>query len=114
MPASFNKVFPYSILNGQTNGPVCSSLTYYEDMIALLVQPPAVLAETITFQVNSKSDGSGVWSTLQDDTPSDIPGPVAGKARFYYQLAAAPAWRMVASGNVAAQRDFIISGQWVG
>lgn len=109
---SFSKAFPYTILNTQTNGPICKSGLQYEDMVSFLIAAPAVLPEAITIQVNSLPDGSGVWSTLQDDTPADIAGPLAGKVRFYPQLAGAPAFRLVAGGAVAADRVFTISGPW--
>lgn len=112
MSISFDKSFPYTILNGQTNGPACLSGLQYEDMVSILIEAPAVLAETTTIQINSKSDGTGVWSTLQDDTPVDIAGPIAGKSRFYPQLVGSPAFRLVASGAVAADRVFTISGPW--
>lgn len=112
MTVSFVKSFPYTIASGSTNGPVCNSIQTYEDMVALVLMAPAVIIETTTIQTNDKPDGTGTWRTLQDDTPNDIAGPAAGKSRFYPQLVNVSAWRLVASGAVAADRVFTVSGQW--
>lgn len=109
---SFVKSYPYTIALGQSNGPAVLSGIVYEDASGMLISAPAVLAEGITIQVNSAKDGTGIWSTLQDDVPADKPGPTAGKARFYPELINAAAFRLVASAGVAADRVFTLHMQW--
>lgn len=112
MTISSDKSFGYTIPSGTTNGPLCSSVLLYQDMVSMLIAAPLVLPETLTIDINSQADGTGVWSRLQDDAAVDLTGPTAGKARFYPQLVGAPAFRLVASGAVAADRVFRISGQF--
>lgn len=108
---SFNKNWQATILNTGTFTRWISCAEF-EDMVALLIEAPATLPETITFQVNTARDGSGTTTVLQDDTPADLAGPTAGKARFYNQLLHAISFRLLANGAVAADRVFTFSGQW--
>lgn len=111
MTISFQKQFTLTVPLGAAVSASFPS-NVFEDMVAMLIQAPAVLVETVTFETNALRDGTGAWSVLQDDTPADVAGPTAGKSRFYNQLLHAPAFRIKLNGNAAADRAFILSGQW--
>lgn len=85
-----------------------------EDMVAALVYGPATLdALTFTFQVNPDpraTNATAGWIPLCDSTGTPIGPPAAAKAQLYSELPHAGAIRISASGNVAANRLWQITG----
>ena len=84
----------------------------YDDAASISLLAPATLdGVTFTLQVTDDFDAttSSTWRTLQvNDPPTDINPPAAGKARTYYDLPTYAAFRIKASGNVAAARTWAL------
>lgn len=100
-----------TIPNGAAVSNIFNSPENQDDAECVTVYSPAALdALTFSFEVNANAQAvaaSPGWVTLQvGDPAADAVPPPAGKARTYYELASAMAYRMKASGNVAADRIF--------
>lgn len=89
------------IANGATSSNVVSSAVVYEDAMAIGIEAPATLPETVTIYVSK--DGTN-FSILNDGT-ANVTTPTAGLACSYPSFP----WKyfkFVAGGAVAAARTF--------
>lgn len=82
----------------------------YSDATTIMIQSPAAL-DALSFTIEVSQDGTN-WATLTDGF-SNLPVPGAGKAAQYTDMLASKYFRIKASGNVAADRTFRVSKQWV-
>lgn len=103
------------IPNGAAVSNVFNSAKHHMTAEAIMIIAPAALdAATFTFEVNPDQNAvaaSPGWATLQiGDPASDAAPPGIGKARLYYELPAAPSWRIRSSINQTADRIFKVSG----
>lgn len=102
------------ILTGQSVSTVFNSAKHHMTAEALMIMAPAALdAGTYTLEVNPDqlaTNASTGWTTLQiGDPAADAASPAAGKARLYYELPAAPSWRIKCSVVAVADRTFKVS-----
>lgn len=81
----------------------------YSDAVAIVIQSPAAL-DALSFTIEVSNDGTN-FVTLTDGF-SNLPVPGAGKATQYTEMLGSRAFRIKASGNVAADRTFLVSKQW--
>ena len=81
----------------------------YSDATAIVIQSPATL-DALTFTIETSNDGTN-FATMSDGT-NNIPVPAAGKAIQYTDMLGSKYFRIKASGNVAADRIFLVSKQW--
>lgn len=103
-----------TIPNGAAVSNILNANKSYADAESIDLYAPAALdALTFTIEVNANPDAvaaSTGWVTLQiGDPAADAAPPAAGKGRTYYELATAFAFRLKSSGNVAADRTFLVS-----
>lgn len=108
MPQRSNVPLPaLTIVIGQAASNILRGNEAYEDADAIMLLAPAVIGGALTYLVqvsdDPKATAASTWRTLQvgDDTFADLVPPPAGKAKVVYELAAAPAFRILASGNIA-------------
>jgi len=108
------KVAPVlTIASGQSASNALPS-SAIEDLVAALLYAPATLdALTFTLEVNANPNATtsdSGWITLCDATGTAIAPPAASKAQLYSELPHAGAIRIKASGNVAADRMWKLTG----
>jgi hypothetical protein len=110
MTQSFDaRLFDIVIPSGSSVTRSISGAYEYSDAVAITIQSPATL-DALTFTIEISNDGTN-FATMSDGT-NNIPVPAAGKAIQYTDMLGARAWRIKASGNVAADRTFLVSKQW--
>jgi hypothetical protein len=89
-----------------------SSIDYVGLSGIIMIMAPAVL-DALTFTIEVGNDGINFF-TLTSDGTVPLTLPIATKAKaYYFELNAAKYLRLKASGNVAADRIFLLSG-WEG
>lgn len=99
-----------SIASGQSATRAIFGPYEYSDATVIMIQSPATL-DALTFTIEVSQDGT-TWATLTDGT-TNLPVPAAGKAAQYTDFLASKYFRIKASANVAAERVFRVSKQWV-
>lgn len=99
-----------TIPNGSAVSNIIDSAKNYTGLNQIiLIQAPAAL-DALTFTIQVSNDGI-TFTTLTSDGTTALTLPGAGKAKpYYFELAAAKYWRIASSGNVAADRVFLVSG----
>jgi len=111
MSQSFDAPIHNVVIASGTNATRAIFGTYeYSDATAITIQSPATL-DGLTFTIEISNDSS-TWATLSDGL-NDIPVPIAGKAAQYTDMLGSKYFRIKASGNVAADRTFLVSKQWI-
>lgn len=103
------------IPSGQNASRAIVGYQEYSDAAQINIQSPATL-DALTFTIEVSNDynantNTGTWAALNNGD-IDIALPAAGKARPYTDILGYRAFRLKASGNVAANREFLISKQW--
>jgi hypothetical protein len=74
------------ITNGQTDSNIVRASLIHADATAILLMfNSGDAVPTYTIQINSKEDGTGTWTTLNDGT-ADIKAPASGKSSTYPYL----------------------------
>jgi hypothetical protein len=113
MPNRSNVPLPDLLIpNGAAVSNILRGNEVYEDADAIMLIAPAVIGGALTYLVevsdDPKATAASTFRTLQvgDDTFADLVPPPQAKAKVVYELAAAPAFRIKASGNVAADLTF--------
>lgn len=110
MTQSFDaRLFNVVIPSGSNVTRSISGAYEYSDAVAILIQAPATL-DALSFSIEISNDGTN-FATLTDGIVN-IPVPGAGKAIQYTEILGSRFWRIKASGNVASDREFIVSKQW--
>ena len=110
MTQSFDaRLFDVVIPSGSNVTRSISGAYEYSDAVALVIQAPATL-DALTFTIEVSNDGTN-FATLFDGV-ANIPVPKAGQAIQYTEMLGSRFWRIKASGNVAADREFLVSKQW--
>lgn len=103
------------IPSGQQYSQILVSSYIYSDAIAIgLIGSDASYPETYVIQVNRDDNAKSTstdWVTLQING-TDVAPPVAGKAIVLQEICMFGAFRIAASGNVAATRTWRASKQW--
>lgn len=84
------------------------AVSEYADANLIGIISPATLPDTVTIQV---SHDDVTYATLNNGT-ADVAAPAAGKAGVYDQLVF-PYWRLSAAANVAADRTFKVSKNYL-
>ncbi len=108
MSVSFQGGLPILIASGQSSSPAYSSESY-ADAASMMLYSPAGLAESVKIQVHYRLDALAAdagWCDLTDYTGASVAAPAASQARWYPELCAAAAFKLVAASNVAADRTF--------
>lgn len=110
MTSSFGAVIHDVIIpSGSNVSRAVQGVYEYHDASNITIQSPSAL-DALTFTIEVSQDGS-VWATLSDGA-SDLPVPAASKAIQYTEILPHKFFRIKASGNVAADRIFLVSKQW--
>lgn len=93
--------------NGATTSNVVRASLVYDDADLVCIMAPTG-AEASTIEVTDDPDAAvPAWFALQNDTPGDIAGPAAGKARSY--AIPAKAFRLKYAAGVAADRTYKVN-----
>lgn len=84
--------------------------TVYSDAVGIMIYSPASLdAHSFILQV-AQNAASPTWVDYEDENGDDIATPDAAKARSYFGLPLAGAFRIKdITGNVAAERTWLMS-----
>jgi hypothetical protein len=110
MTQSFDaRLFNVVIPSGSNVTRSISGAYEYSDAVAIVIQAPATL-DALTFTIEVSNDGTN-FATLTDGT-NPLPMPGAGQAIQYTDILGSRAFRIKASSNVAADREFLVSKQW--
>lgn len=110
MTASFPGMIHDVIIPSGSNATRAIQGVYeYSDASNIGIQSPAVLDE-LTFTIEVSADAA-TWATLTNGA-SALPVPDASEALQYIEMLPFKYWRIRASGNVAADRTFLVSKQW--
>lgn len=110
MTQSFDaRLFNVVIPSGSNVTRTISGAYEYSDATAITIQSPATL-DALTFTIEISNDGTN-FATLNTGTV-DLTVPAAGKAIQYTDMLGARFFRIKASGNVSANREFLVSKQW--
>jgi hypothetical protein len=97
------------IASGASATRAISGAYEYSDAVAIVIQSPATL-DALTFTLEVSNDGS-TWATLSDGI-TDLTMPGAGKSKQFTEMLGSRFFRIKSSGNVAADRTFLVSKQW--
>lgn len=111
MTSSANAGFTLQILSGLTDS-VAISCRSYEDASALAMYAPSVLPESVKIMVHPRKDaaaGDAGWCDLVDYAGANITAPAAGKAKWFAEIPACAAFKIVAASAVAADRTFFVT-----
>jgi hypothetical protein len=109
MTISHQDPLPSLVIPSGESSSEAISREFYDDAVAVAIQAPAVLAETVNIEVSL--DGT-TYAILHDGT-ANIVTPTAGKARVYTELPLFKKFRLTcAAGTAAAARTFLIARVW--
>lgn len=103
------KLTDLTIASGQANSRWVDVENEMSDAHQISITAPSAL-DAVTYTIEVSEDGSTVSGTLHNGT-SDVGLPAAGKV-VNYDPFAVKYWRIHASGNAAADRDFIVRKLW--
>lgn len=97
-----------TIPSGAAVSNVLNAKQHYEDAAAIVIQSPATL-DALTFKIEVSIDGVTYVDYQEGATLADVPMPAADNGIALDLLCAWPYFRLAASGNVAADRVFMVA-----
>lgn len=108
------------IPSGQTVSQVFNSVYVYSDAIAIMIESPSTLPESVYIEVNPDqlaTNSSSNWSPYETFDPATAASinlyvPSAGKSQVYQEPVFAGSFRLTSTSAVGADRSFKCNKLW--
>lgn len=107
------------IPSGQTVSQVFNSVFVYSDAVAIMIESPEVLPESVYIEVNpdqEATNSSTNWTPYETFDPTgasiNLYVPSAGKSQVYQEPVFAGSFRLTSTGPVGSNRAFKCNKIW--